>query len=117
MSTIRQWWEEDRGVAQRYFNNELKQYGEAPNTCEPWICQLIIEKHLASPAAWVILPIQDWMSMDGVVRNEDTMSERINDPANPDNYWRYRMHLTLEELLSKNDFNQLVKNIISHNGR
>lgn len=117
MSTMRQWWQEDHQVVQRYFNNELKQYGEAPATCEPWICQLIIEKHLASPAAWVILPIQDWMAMDAQVRNEDVMSERINDPSNPDNYWRYRMHLTLEELLSRADFNQLVKNTISHNGR
>lgn len=117
MSTMRQWWEEDHQVSQRYFTNELKQYGEAPASCEPWICQLIIERHLSSPSAWVILPIQDWMSMDGTVRNEDASVERINDPANPDNYWRYRIHLTLEDLLSRTEFCQTVKNVISHNGR
>ncbi len=117
MSTMRQWWEENRDVTQRYYNNELKQYGDAPEKCDAWICQLIVEKHLASPAVWVILPLQDWLSMDESVRCVDYMNERINNPSDPDNYWRYRMHLSLEDLLSRNDFNLLMKTIISHNGR
>ncbi|MCR5497626.1 MAG: 4-alpha-glucanotransferase [Paludibacteraceae bacterium] len=117
MSTMRQWWEEDASVTQRYFNNELKQYGDAPKTCEPWICQLIVEKHMASPAVWVILPLQDWMAIDGSVRNANVKDERINDPSNPDNYWRYRMHVTLEELLGHEELNQKIRDVINHGGR
>ncbi len=44
MSTIRGWWEEDSRRTQRYFNNVLHEYGQAPIFCEPWICREIIEK-------------------------------------------------------------------------
>lgn len=117
MSTMRQWWEEERESIQRYFSNELHQYGTAPQFCESWICQQIIENHLKSPAYWVILPIQDWMATDNQVRWKETFNERINDPSNPDNYWHYRMHLKIEELIDNNDFNDHLRNMIQANGR
>lgn len=117
MSTMRQWWEEERESIQRYFSNELNQYGTAPQFCEPWICQQVIENHLKSPAIWVILPLQDWMATDGNVRWKETFKERINDPGNPDNYWRYRMHLLIEDLIDNNEFNDHLRNLIQSNGR
>ena len=117
MSTIRGWWEEDSRRTQRYFNNVLHEYGQAPIFCEPWICREIIEKHLYSPAMWVILPFQDWIAVDGNLRWEETSSERINDPSNPDNQWKYRMHITLEKLLKQDDFNREVKAMINEAGR
>jgi 4-alpha-glucanotransferase len=117
MSTLRAWWEEDTPRTQRYFNNVLHEYGVAPIFCEPWICQQIIEKHLCSPAMWTIIPFQDWISVDGELRWKQTFNERINDPANPENHWKYRMHITLEELLKKDDFNSLIKSMVSQAGR
>lgn len=117
MSTMRAWWEEDKARTQRYFNNELNQYGMAPIFCEPWICQQIIERHLNSPSMFVILPIQDWMAMDGDLRWKETFSERINDPANPNNYWRYRMHITLERLIESQNLAYTIKSIISQSRR
>ncbi len=117
MSTIRAWWEEDHQRTQRYFNNVLHEYGLAPMFCEPWICQQIVEKHLYSPAMWVIFPFQDWIGMDGGLRWKQTFNERINDPANPDNHWKYRMHLNLEDLLKQDDFNRLMKTMIKQAGR
>lgn len=117
MSTMRQWWEEDRERTQRYYNNVLHEYGQAPLFCEPYICQKIIENHLKTNAMWVILPLQDWMSMDGGLRNNDTFSERINVPANPDNYWRYRMHITLEELIEATPLNQKIQSLIRYYSR
>lgn len=117
MSTMRAWWEEDKARTQRYFNNELNQYGMAPIFCEPWICQQIIERHLNSPSIFVILPIQDWMALDGDLRWKETFSERINDPANPNNYWRYRMHITLERLIEAKNLSSTIKSIISQSGR
>lgn len=55
-----------------------------------------------------ILPLQDWLSMDGKLRRENPQEERINVPANSRHYWRYRMHLTLEELLEQEDFNRRI---------
>lgn len=117
MSTMRAWWEEDPQRTQRYFNNVLHEYGVAPIFCEPWICQQIIEKHLYSPAMWVILPFQDWIAIDGDLRWKQTFNERINDPANPDNHWKYRMHLNLETLLEEGDLNLLIKSMIEQAGR
>ena len=117
MSTMRQWWEEDKGSTQRYYSNELKHFGPAPFYCEPWVCQQIIENHLETKAAWVILPLQDWLSISGELRWEKTQSERINDPSNADNYWRYRMHITLEELNKSKWFNLQIKSMIEGSGR
>ena len=63
---------------------------------------------------WVILPWQDWMSIDQDLRNDDISAERINVPANPENYWRYRMHLTLEQLLNETEFNNKIKSMCSN---
>ncbi len=117
MSTMRQWWETERDSVQRYFSNELHQFGGAPFFCEPWIVRQIIENHLKSPAAWVILPIQDWMATDGKVRWSETFKERINDPGDPNNYWRYRIHINLEELIANDEFNERIRNMIIANAR
>ncbi len=105
MSTIRGWWEEDRAKTQRFYNFELGQWGEAPQFCEPWINRAIILQHLNSPAQWCVFQLQDIMGMSETFRRENPNDERINIPANPHHYWRYRMHLTLEELLEEKSFN------------
>lgn len=112
MSTMRQWWETEREGVCRYFSNELHQYGDAPQYCEPWVAEQIVENHLKSPASWVILPLQDWMAVDGALRWSDTFKERINDPGDPNNYWRYRMHLRVEELISNDSFNDKIRHLI-----
>lgn len=117
MSTMRQWWEEDRETTQRYYNQVMHEYGPAPLFCEPWICQRIIESHLQSNSMWVILPLQDWIAMDGSLRNNDTFSERINDPANADNYWHYRMHICLEDLIEATPLNQKIYSLVKYYGR
>jgi len=109
MSTIRAWWEEDRLVTQQFFNQELGQSGTAPSICEPWINQLIIKQHLYSPAMWSIFQLQDLLGMSGEIRREDPNEERINIPADPKHYWRYRMHIPLEDLVEQTNFNTALK--------
>lgn len=108
MSPIRQWWGENRELTQRYYNEVLHHEGAAPEECTTAICNEIIASHLHSSAMWVILPWQDWMSLSATLRNPDASAERINIPANPEHYWRYRMHLSLEELLKETTFNEEV---------
>jgi 4-alpha-glucanotransferase len=117
MSTIRGWWEEDRVMIQRFFNQELGQWGEAPYFCEPWVNKAIVLQHLHSPAQWSIFQLQDILGMSEQFRRENPHDERINVPANPKHYWRYRMHLTLEELIKEKAFNEELKGYVAHSGR
>ena len=117
MNPLRAWWEEDRGVTQRFYNHVLGAWGEAPYFCEPWICEQVVAMHLKSPAMLTVLPWQDWVAMDGELRRENPHDERINVPANSRHYWRYRMHFTLEELLKADELNKMIKQKISESGR
>ncbi|MCI9285925.1 MAG: 4-alpha-glucanotransferase [Muribaculaceae bacterium] len=117
MDGIRRWWEADRETTQRFFNEVLREPGEAPQYAEPWICERIINLHLKSPSMLCILPLQDWLSTDGVLRRQDPREELINIPANPRHYWRYRMHLTLEQLCDEKDFNTSIRDSILSSGR
>ncbi|MEO8853850.1 MAG: 4-alpha-glucanotransferase [Ginsengibacter sp.] len=117
MSTIRGWWEENREQTQRFYNYMLGQYGEAPAICEDWIVKKIILQHLYSPAMWSIFQLSDMLGMDNKLRWPNPDEERINVPSNPENYWHYRMHLNLEDLLKENDFNEQLKKFVKESGR
>ena len=117
MSTIRGWWEEDRGVTQRFYNSQLGHWGEAPYFCEWWICRDIILQHLYSPAMWTIFQMQDLLSLSEQIRRPNPNDERINVPSNSMYSWRYRVHITMEELLEKDEFNAELKNYIVQSGR
>ena len=117
MNPLRAWWEEDRGVTQRFYNHVLGAWGEAPYFCEPWICEQVVAMHLKSPAMLTVLPLQDWLAMDGGLRRENPHDERINVPANSRHYWRYRMHFFLEELLEMDEFNKMISQKIAESGR
>lgn len=64
-----------------------------------------------------IFPLQDWLSASGKLRRENPHDEQINVPANPRHYWRYRMHLTIEDLMADNAFNAMIRDMISRSGR
>jgi 4-alpha-glucanotransferase len=64
-----------------------------------------------------LLSFQDWMSISEKLRLPDENGERINIPANPRHYWRYRMHLTIEQLMQAEDFNNEITELIVNSGR
>jgi len=117
MSTIRGWWEEDRSRIERFYHQFLHKHGDTPLFCEPEINKDIILQHLNSPAMWCVFQLQDLMGIDAKIRRLNPNDERINIPANPKHYWRYRMHLTLEDLLGLTEFNQQVQTLVSGSGR
>lgn len=117
MPTIRGWWEEDPEVSRKFFNQILGHHGGAPYFCEPWIARDIILQHLYSPAMWAVFPMQDLLAIDGKLRREDPLQEQINVPANPTHYWRYRLHISLEDLLKEKEFNRTVEGMIAASGR
>ena len=117
-SPLRAWWEEDRAASQRFFNDMLHCEGEAPYFCEPWLADLVVAQHLKSPAMLAILPLQDWLATDGDVRfGGDPAEERINVPAIPRYYWRYRMHCTVESLISNDKLCAHLRSLIQSSAR
>ena len=117
MPTLRQWWDEDEERTQDYYNNMLHRQGPAPHPLPSWLARDIIREHLESPSMLCILSLQDWLAIDDRLRLPDADAERINIPANPKHYWRYRMHLYLEDLMADTDFVTNVKELIAQSGR
>ncbi|MBQ9216439.1 MAG: 4-alpha-glucanotransferase [Prevotella sp.] len=117
MSTLRQWWDEDEQQTQEYFNTMLYRGGAAPHPLPGWLAKDIVSRHLTSPSMLCLLSFQDWMSIDEQLRLPDQNAERINIPANPRHYWRYRMHLTIEQLMAADDFNNEISTLIIQSGR
>lgn len=117
MSPLRLWWKEDREATQYFYNHVLGHYGQAPEECEPWIVREIIEQHLQSRAIFAIFLLQDLLATDEGLRRLNPVEERINNPANPDHYWNYRMHLYLEDLKKDKLFSKKLQTLITENGR
>ena len=117
MPTLRQWWDEDYEQTQAYYNIPLRRGGEAPHPLPGWLAKDIVSRQLTSPSMLCLLSLQDWLSIDEHLRLPDANAERINIPANPRHYWRYRMHLTIEQLMQADDFNDTVKTLITQSGR
>ena len=117
MPTLRQWWDEDEEQTQAYYNVSLYRGGAAPHPLPGWLAKDIVSRQLTSPSMLCLLSLQDWLSIDERLRLPDQNAERINIPANPRHYWRYRMHLTIEQLLQEDDFNETVSTLINQSGR
>jgi 4-alpha-glucanotransferase len=117
MSTVRGWWEEDHARSQRFYNQILGHEGEAPERCDIWISEEVLQQHLYSSAMWAIFPIQDLVGIDEKLMWKDPTEERINDPSNPDNLWRYRFHMNLEDLVKEKEFNQKLRDMVQNAGR
>ena len=117
MATMRQWWEEEPERTQHYYNQALQIDGKAPASLPGWLAEEIVNRHLYSPSMLCLLSFQDWISIDEQLRNPDANAERINIPANPRHYWRWRMHLTLEQLESQTDFSNHIRQMIQRSGR
>lgn len=117
MPTLRMWWDENVQRTQEYYNTMLYRQGPAPHPLPGWLASDIISRHLTSPSMLCVLSIQDWLATDEALRLPDADAERINIPANPKHYWRYRMHLNIEDLAADKRFVQNITEMISQSGR
>ncbi|MBQ8701887.1 MAG: 4-alpha-glucanotransferase [Prevotella sp.] len=117
MPTLRQWWDEDESRTQDYYSTMLHRDGAAPHPLPGWLARDIVSRQLTSPSMLCILSIQDWMAIDETLRLADADAERINIPANPKHYWRYRMHVSIEDLMANTSFTENVKELVIQSGR
>lgn len=117
MSPLRMWWDEDGERAQKFYNHALFKDGQAPHPAPGWLCEDIVADHLFCSSVLTLISLQDLLSMDENLRHPDPTAERINIPANPRHYWRYRMHLSVEQLMHANEFNEKLISLIENSGR
>ncbi|MDR1257837.1 MAG: 4-alpha-glucanotransferase [Tannerellaceae bacterium] len=113
MSPLRSWWKEDRARTRRYYNHVMLLSGEAPAECTSRLAAGIIARHLEAPSMLAIIPLQDWLAMSDTLKRKDEAAERINVPAEALHYWRYRMHVTIEELLNADGLNEEIASLLS----
>lgn len=83
----------------------------------PAECEKVIAENLASKSMFAILPLQDWLSLSVKLRSANPADERINDPSNPNQYWCFRMPVTVEEVIADSPFCEKVKRLIAGSGR
>ena len=117
MAPLRQWWDEDPLRTQDYYASVLHHDGEAPHPMPASLAEEVVAAHLASPSMLCVLSLQDWLALDDRLRLADPNGERINIPANPHHYWRYRMHITIEQLSADAHFSQHISEMIERAGR
>ena len=117
MSPLRLWWSESPERTQRYYVSMLQKQGRAPEQLPAHLAEEIIGRHLYCPSMLCLLSLQDWLAMDSELRGKNPRDERINVPSDPYNRWKYRMHITIEELLKADKYNNKVKTMIQRSKR
>ena len=117
ISPLRLWWEESPERTQRYYVSMLQKQGRAPEHLPAHLAEEIIARHLYCPSMLCILSLQDWLAMDSELRSKNPREERVNVPSDPYNRWKYRMHLTIEDLLAATKYNNKVRTMITRSKR
>ena len=117
MSPLRLWWEESPERTQRYYVTMLQKQGRAPEHLPAHLAEEMIARHLYCPSMLCLLSLQDWLAMDSELRSKNPREERINVPSDPYNRWKYRMNLTIEELLKADKYNNKVRTMIQRSKR
>lgn len=117
MPTLRMWWDEDMERAQDFYSNVLGRRDAAPHPLPAWLARDIMLRNLQSASMLCILSFQDWLAISDNLRLPDAAAERINIPENPHHYWRYRMHLNIDDMLADQRFCDDIAEMVTQSGR
>ncbi|MBN2619090.1 MAG: 4-alpha-glucanotransferase [Spirochaetales bacterium] len=113
-TTVRQWWSEFSGSNEIPNALNLEWIGSDPN---PDAVKAMYQQLLKTTSQIAMFQFQDLLALDPSMCREDMNSERINVPGthNSEN-WSYRIDFTIEQLLTKADFNTKLKELIKNRG-
>ena len=115
--TLRGMWSYDPSKGSRLISSFSHDLVGIHEDCPGWVCKKILKVNLQAGSVFTIIPLQDWFSFDEALRVNDPHSERINKPEFSRHYWRYRMHLNLEEIGKESNFCDELRIIIKESGR
>ena len=88
-----------------------------PNDLHAWEAKKHLWEMLSAPSMLAIFPIQDWLSIDEKIRRKNREEERINEPANPEHHWKFRIHLDLNQLKVEGKLNAEICGLLKDSGR
>lgn len=108
-STVRQWWEEDHELTKRYYYQQIRGMGYCPLHIDIPCMYAIIKQHLDAPSMLSVIPLQEWLFLTPETTHPNAEMERINIPAIFPHYWKYRMQMTLEELVGNEKLTEVVR--------
>ena len=80
-------------------------------------CTAELKKTLEKDSMFAMIPLQDWLSIDPKIRSRFPYTERINNPDAKEQIWKYRMHITLENLLNAESLNKTILQLIANSNR
>ena len=80
-------------------------------------CLKTVKEVLSAKSMIAVLPLQDWFSIEPKHRNRYFESERINDPSDPYNQWRFRIDICLEDLIEDKAFSNRIRELSAESGR
>jgi 4-alpha-glucanotransferase len=86
--------------------------GPAPEQCTPAVLEHILQQHMDSPSLLAIFPLQDLLPLSTHLPDCPSRQQQINDPTNPQHYWRYRLHVTLEEIAADDGLRCLLSDML-----
>ena len=115
-SNFRAWYLEDEARRRNYCSTMLGISEDIPQ-CTPDTVRRVIKQHLDSPSILAIFSLQDIIGMSKSLPQRDPDEETINIPSNPEHYWRYRMHITIEDLAKDEELHQCLKQYMLTSGR
>lgn len=116
MPPFRLWWRNNPEQAQAFWEDVLKRKGKAPAEADAETCEAVLAYHIHCPSMFCIPALQDLFAISPKLRHPHPEEEQINDPANPHQYWRYRMHVTIEELIDDTAFSEKLRSLIAREG-
>jgi 4-alpha-glucanotransferase len=117
VTPVRAWYEEDAQRRDRFYYSMLLAPGDPPEACTPEVVRIIVQQHLSCPSVWTVFPMQDLMALSHAHNTRPPKDEIINDPTVTKHYWRYRMHVSVEDLAADAPWVQLIKGMLADSGR
>lgn len=112
VTPLRAWYESDLEQAERFYYAQLGGCGPPPATCSPEVVRAVLQQHINCPAMLAIFPIQDLMALSLQYAARPALEEVINDPTVSKHYWRYRIHVPLEQLIANDDWCDTVAEML-----
>ena len=119
MSTMRLWWKQSPEMAGKFYGSVLGKTGACPKDPSAELCLEVFRNVMFSPSMMCIVPLQDIMACSDKSRLpfSELESEQINNPADPHHYWRYRMNVSIEDLLADKALCADVKKAVTDSAR
>jgi 4-alpha-glucanotransferase len=101
-ATLRkEWMTTEEGKLRHYFYDILGMTSSFEDKATPAVLERVIWQHLDSAAMIATFQWQEWIALSESLKKKSPHHERVNIPDRFPHYWRYRMHMYVEDMLDE----------------